>query len=93
MRNRYGLFSITDKVRSFSSPCDYCVLVPVSFVVYRLQSSSFLGPLVVGLIADGTGNIRYAFFFLVFMVWLAVPILMTVDVEKGISDARAYQYQ
>jgi len=56
------------------------------------KSSSFLGPLIVGLIADSTGNIRYAFFFLVFMIWLAVPILMSVDVEKGRSDARAYHY-
>lgn len=37
-----------------------------------------------------TGNIRYAFFFLVFMVWLAVPALLSVDVEKGRKDARAY---
>jgi len=56
------------------------------------KSSSFVGPLFVGLIADTTGNIRYAFFFLVFMVWLAVPILMSVDVERGREDARQYTY-
>ncbi|KZT65525.1 MFS general substrate transporter [Daedalea quercina L-15889] len=56
------------------------------------KSSSFVGPLFVGLIADTTGNIRYAFFFLVFMVWLAVPILMSVDVERGREDARQYIY-
>ncbi len=55
-----------------------------------LQSSSFVGPLVVGLIADVTGNIRYAFFFLVFMIWSAVPILMAVDVERGREDAQRY---
>ncbi|KAF8656145.1 hypothetical protein AX16_002747 [Volvariella volvacea WC 439] len=54
------------------------------------KSSSFLGPLVVGVIADLTGNIRYAFFFLAFMIWLAVPILSNVDVEGGRKDARAY---
>jgi len=54
------------------------------------QSSSFLGPLIVGLISDATGNIRYAFFFLVFMVWLAVPVLLSVDVERGRADARNY---
>ena len=43
------------------------------------QSSSFLGLLVVGLISDATGNIRYTFFFLVFMVWLAVPVLLSVN--------------
>lgn len=52
------------------------------------KSSSFVGPLIVGLIADATGNIRYAFFFLVFMVWLAVPVLLSVDLERGREDAR-----
>ncbi|KAA1470877.1 MFS general substrate transporter [Dentipellis sp. KUC8613] len=56
------------------------------------KSSSFVGPLVVGLIADTTGNIRYAFFFLVVMIWLAVPILASVDVERGRTDARGYSY-
>ena len=54
------------------------------------QSSSFLGLLVVGLISDATGNIRYTFFFLVFMVWLAVPVLLSVNVEQGRTDARNY---
>ncbi|KIJ62467.1 hypothetical protein HYDPIDRAFT_64175, partial [Hydnomerulius pinastri MD-312] len=54
------------------------------------KSSSFVGPLIVGLIADSTGNIRYAFFFLVFMVWLAVPVLLSVDVEQGRIDAKTY---
>ncbi|KAI0072609.1 autophagy-type protein 22 [Panus rudis PR-1116 ss-1] len=57
------------------------------------KSSSFVGPLVVGLIADTTGNIRYAFFFLVFMVWSAVPILLNIDVERGRKDAREYVYR
>ena len=59
-------------------------------IFFFLQSSSFLGPLVVGLISDATGNIRYAFFFLVVMVWLAVPILLSVNVERGRMDARNY---
>ncbi|KAG2355817.1 autophagy-related protein 22-like protein [Suillus spraguei] len=54
------------------------------------KSSSFVGPLIVGLIADSTGNIRYAFFFLVFMVWAAVPVLLSVDVDKGRQDAKDY---
>ena len=57
-----------------------------------MQSSSFLGPLIVGLIADTTGNIRYAFFFLVFMIWAAVPLLISVDVEIGREDARGYVF-
>ncbi|EIN06824.1 MFS general substrate transporter [Punctularia strigosozonata HHB-11173 SS5] len=56
------------------------------------KSSSFVGPLVVGLIADTTGNIRYAFFFLVGMIWLAVPVLRSVNVERGRKDAASYVY-
>jgi len=54
------------------------------------KSSSFLGPLIVGLIADSTGNIRYSFFFLVVMVWAAIPILSLVDVSRGKEDAVRY---
>ncbi|KAI0804700.1 autophagy-related protein 22-like protein [Irpex lacteus] len=57
------------------------------------KSSSFVGPLVVGLIADTTGNIRYAFFFLVVMVWAAVPVLVSIDVERGRRDAGRYRYR
>ncbi|PPQ88432.1 hypothetical protein CVT25_011536 [Psilocybe cyanescens] len=57
------------------------------------KSSSFIGPLVVGVISDVTGNIRYSFFFLVFMVWLAVPVLMSVDIERGRKDAQEYEYR
>ena len=46
-----------------------------------------------GIISDGTGNIRYAFFFLVVMIWLAVPLLLSVDVEEGRRDASKYKYQ
>ncbi|KAI9463778.1 autophagy-type protein 22 [Russula earlei] len=54
------------------------------------KSSSFIGPLVVGLVADLTGNIRYAFVFLVFMLWAALPVLAGVDVERGRADAQAW---
>jgi len=40
------------------------------------KSSSFFGPLIVGLIADATGNIRYGFFFLVVMILTPVPVLL-----------------
>ncbi|KAG8850085.1 Autophagy protein 22 [Serendipita sp. 411] len=54
------------------------------------KSSSFLGPLIVGLIADATGNIRYAFFFLVGMILTAVLPLLVVDVAQGRKDAEIY---
>ncbi|KAH9942797.1 MFS general substrate transporter [Amylocystis lapponica] len=56
------------------------------------KSSSFIGPLIVGIISDATGNIRWAFIFLTAMIWLAVPVLMSVDVERGREDARTYSY-
>ena len=40
--------------------------------------------------ADLTGNIRYAFLFLVIMLWAALPVLAGVDVERGRADARAW---
>jgi len=83
----YGLFSITDKVCVSSRQQDRSnhILTGGS-----QQSSSFFGPLVVGLVADLTGNIRYAFLFLVVMLWAALPVLAGVDVERGRADARAW---
>ena len=40
--------------------------------------------------ADLTGNIRYAFLFLVIMLWAALPVLAGVDIERGRADARAW---
>ncbi|EJC99549.1 autophagy-type protein 22 [Fomitiporia mediterranea MF3/22] len=75
----------------------YAELVPRGeearwYALYSItdKSSSFLGPLAVGLIADRTGNIRYAFFFLVGMIWSAVPLLGSVNVERGREDAERY---
>ncbi|KAG6372505.1 autophagy-related protein 22-like protein [Boletus reticuloceps] len=88
----YGAF------QSYARAC-YAEMIPPReaarwYVRSRLalfpNSSSFVGPLIVGLIADSTGNIRYAFFFLVVMVWLAVPVLSSVDVEQGRIDAQSY---
>lgn len=92
---RYALFSITDKVRkpSQSHPLKYSFLLTLISIhscdcYNHVQSSAFLGPLVVGVIADTTGNIRYAFFFLAGVIWLSVPVLLSIDVERGRSDAR-----
>ena len=40
--------------------------------------------------ADLTGNIRYAFLFLVIMLWVSLLVLAGVDVERGRADARAW---
>jgi len=44
----------------------------------------------IGLISDVTGNIRYGFFFLAGMMYVALPLLGCVDVERGQEDARRY---
>jgi hypothetical protein len=75
------------RTRSVSHPSALCA----AHTHWRpAQSSSFVGPLLVGLISDTTGDIRYAFFFLVIMVWAAVPILASVDIQRGREDARIY---
>ncbi|KIJ40295.1 hypothetical protein M422DRAFT_32337 [Sphaerobolus stellatus SS14] len=54
------------------------------------KSSSFVGPLIVGLISDVTGNIRNAFFFLAAMMWISLPLLGQVNVLQGKEDAKQY---
>ncbi|KIY49606.1 MFS general substrate transporter [Fistulina hepatica ATCC 64428] len=57
------------------------------------KSSSFVGPMVVGAISQATGNIRYGFFFLVAVIWVAVPILLSIDVDQGRRDARQFSLE
>ena len=74
------------------TPCSQSQTRHVSFsttMIYqwtnqKIQSSSFL----FDLIADPTGNIRYAFFFLMLMIWTAAPLLLIVYVEHGHKDDR-----
>ena len=49
--------------------------------------------MVVGIIADLTGNIRYGFFFVVVLILASVPILTIIDVDRGRRDAREYVYR
>ena len=47
--------------------------------------------MVVGLIADTTGNIRYGFFFLFIMIAIPIPLLIKkIDMNAGRADAQAY---
>ncbi len=48
----------------------------------------------VGIIADYTGEIRYGFLFLLFLLAVPIPILLwCVDVEKGREDAAVYTFE
>ena len=49
-----------------------------------------IGPFVVGLIADTTGNIRYGYIFLLIMLALPIPVLMRVQIERGKDEARIW---
>ena len=83
---RYALYSITDKVLS-----SLYQRLTTSTPDHFLQSSSFFGPLIVGLIADATGNIRYGFFFIVIMILTPVPVLLwKVSIPEGRRDAQQY---
>ncbi|CAK9781701.1 MFS general substrate transporter [Cutaneotrichosporon oleaginosum] len=57
------------------------------------KSASFVGPLIVGLIADATGNIRLGFVFLAAMLALPVPVLLRVHVRRGVEEAAAWSAQ
>ena len=54
------------------------------------KSASFVGPAVVGLISDLTGNIRNGFIFLLIMLAVPVPVLLRVRTQKGREQAIKY---
>lgn len=54
------------------------------------KSASFLGPAIVGIIADTTGNIRYGFLFLLFLLAIPVQILIRVQAEAGAEQAKLW---
>jgi UMF1 family MFS transporter len=51
------------------------------------KSASFVGPAIVGLISDMTGNIRNGFIFLLIMLAVPVPVLLMVRAKKGKEEA------
>lgn len=51
------------------------------------KGSSVIGPLVSGLIVDRTHNIRYTFYFLLFLMVLPLAVFYNLDVERGSKEA------
>ncbi|KAJ5101480.1 hypothetical protein NUU61_003702 [Penicillium alfredii] len=51
------------------------------------KGSSVFGPAIVGAITDRYGEIRPAFVFLAVLVFLPLPLMLLVDVERGKRDA------
>lgn len=54
------------------------------------KSASFIGPAIVGLIADVSGNIRLGFLFLLAMLTIPVPVLMRVHMRRGAEEAAVW---
>ncbi|KAJ5605869.1 hypothetical protein N7510_008650 [Penicillium lagena] len=53
------------------------------------KGSSVFGPAIVGAITDRYGEIRPAFAFLAVLIFLPLPLMLLVDVERGKRDALA----
>lgn len=77
----------------------YSILIPkgqesVFFALFSItdKGSSILGPVLVGLIIDYTHDIRKCFWFLWFLLLLALPVLhYGVDLQRGIKEASVLQ--
>lgn len=57
------------------------------------KGSSVFGPAIVGAIIDGTGEIRPAFWFLVALIGVPLPIMLMVNVERGKRDGMAMAHK
>ena len=53
------------------------------------KGSSIFGPAIIGAITDRYGQIRPAFVFLAVLIFLPLPLMMLVDVDRGRKDATA----
>lgn len=51
------------------------------------KGSSVFGPAIVGAITDRYGEIRPAFIFLAVLIFLPLPLMLLVDVDRGKQDA------
>jgi len=62
------------------------------FALYEItdKGSAWIGPLVIGIIADHTHNKRYAFWFLLGMLFIPILVLLTTDIVEGKKDAALF---
>lgn len=54
------------------------------------KGSSWMGPVVIGVIQQLTGELRYGIFYIFFMMALPLPFLLCLDVDAGRREARAH---
>lgn len=53
------------------------------------KGSSFIGPAVVGVLIDATGQVRSGFFFIAVIIVLPIPLVWMVNADKGRREALA----
>lgn len=53
------------------------------------KGSSFIGPAIVGVLIDATGQVRSGFVFIAILIVLPIPLIWMVNVEKGRRDGVA----
>ncbi|KAJ5157892.1 Major facilitator superfamily domain general substrate transporter [Penicillium canariense] len=53
------------------------------------KGSSFIGPAVVGVLIDATGQVRSGFFFIAVLIVLPIPLVWMVNAEKGRREGLA----
>jgi UMF1 family MFS transporter len=47
------------------------------------KGSSFIGPAIVGVLVDATGQVRSGFFFIAILIILPIPLVWMVNADKG----------
>ncbi|KAJ5214804.1 hypothetical protein N7468_010483 [Penicillium chermesinum] len=67
----------------------YGLVMAAFYALYAItdKGSSIFGPAIVGFITDRYGGIRPAFIFLAVLIFLPLPLMLLVDVERGKQDA------
>ncbi|GAA5916126.1 hypothetical protein JCM6882_003946, partial [Rhodosporidiobolus microsporus] len=91
----WGLIHLDKAGEMFALACVFGALYGSFQGLYSItdKSSSFLGPALVALITNATGNIRSGFFIILSLFLLALPVLWIVDVDKGGRDAERYHLE
>ncbi|QQK47462.1 Major facilitator superfamily domain, general substrate transporter [Penicillium digitatum] len=53
------------------------------------KGSSFIGPAIVGVLVDATGQVRSGFFFIAVLIILPIPLVWMVNADKGRREGLA----
>lgn len=53
------------------------------------KGSSFIGPAIVGVLVDATGQVRSGFFFIAILIILPIPLVWMVNADKGRRESLA----